>query len=72
MDRLDELRDGPRRRRSKLSKTNGSLRLFLMKEAWRESSHSLDNPGEVEQWYFEDEGIVLIELEPEEDDGIPK
>jgi hypothetical protein len=67
MDRLDELRDGPRRRRSKLSKTNGSLRLFLMREAWRDTEHTLDNPGEVDQWYFADEGIVVIELEPEDD-----
>jgi hypothetical protein len=36
-----------------------------MKPAWSGTNHTLESPGVVEQWYFEDEGLVVVDLEPD-------
>jgi hypothetical protein len=38
-----------------------------MKRAWKDHGHSLDDPGEVEQIYLEDEGVIVVDLNPEGD-----
>jgi hypothetical protein len=44
----------------------GSFRATLIKRACREHGHSLDEPGEIEQFYFDDEGVIAIKLDPED------
>lgn len=61
---LKRLRDGgPYRSRRSLNNVNGTITVSIMKDAWEDSQHSLDDPGEVDTWYYPDRGILLVDLE---------
>jgi len=54
----------PRRdERTLIPQGRSALTVTIMKRAWEESAHSPDEPGEVVQWYFPDDGVILIDLE---------
>jgi len=56
---------GPRRStRSLVPQGDGALVVSIMKEAWEEAGHSPENPGEVDEWYYPDKNVVLIDLDP--------
>jgi len=65
---IQELRpDGaPVRRQSNLIRNNQSFQMTLMKRAVVESERSLEDPGQVDQYYFEDEDMVVIDLQTDE------
>jgi hypothetical protein len=46
-----------------LNRVRRSLTITLMKDAWRDTDHTLESPGEVEQWWFPEKGIVAIDLD---------
>lgn len=39
-----------------------SLTVTVMKDAWEEQDRSLDEPGSVDQYWFEGTGLVLLDL----------
>lgn len=69
---IDSLTDGgPCGRQSSLSPSpsgrgdgTGSLRLTLLKRACNETGHYVDDPGTVEQYYFADKDVVVVDLSP--------
>ena len=67
-DRISELQsDGfPTKKTSKLTPNSGSFTLRIMKRAVIESERNEDDPGEVDQYFFEDDGIVVIDLKNDE------
>lgn len=67
-DQIEDLRpDGqPIRTTSKLTRNNGSFHMRLMKRAVDESGREPENPGEIDQYYYEDEELVVIDLSPNE------
>jgi len=65
--------DGPRGDRRSLTASSagrgdgaGSFRATLIRRACEEHGHSLDEPGEIEEYYFSDMGIIAIDLNPGE------
>jgi hypothetical protein len=67
-EEISRLRDGgAQRSRRSLVNLGGVLTVSLMREAW-EGRYDLDNPGEVDQWYYPDKGIVVIDLEGDRND----
>lgn len=64
--KINELRDGPVRGRYSLTRVGNrdALRVLLMQEAW-EGTRDPENPGKVDQYYFDDEDIVVIDLNPD-------
>lgn len=67
-DRISELQgDGyPTRKTSKLTPNSGSFHLTVMRRAVVESGRNVDDPGEVDQYFFEEEGMVVIDLKDDE------
>jgi hypothetical protein len=65
-DKINELRDGPVRDRYSLTRVGdrNALRVLLMQEAWQ-GTRDPDNPGKVDQYYFADEELVVIDLTPD-------
>lgn len=60
---LNDLRgDQPRRSTRSLTNYSGILAVSIMREAIEDSQHTYDDPGDVEQWYYPDEGLVVIDL----------
>jgi len=57
---------GPRHQRVSLVRNRTSLRTVIMQEAWQSEGIDPETAGEVEQWYFPDEGLVVIDLEVED------
>jgi hypothetical protein len=56
---------GPRKSsRSLVPQGEGALVVSIMKEAWQEAGHEVDDPGDVDQWYYPDKDVVLIDLNP--------
>lgn len=62
---LSEMSDGQPRRdeRTLIRQGRSALTVTLMKRAWEDSGHDLDDPGEIVQWYYPEDGVVLIDLE---------
>jgi hypothetical protein len=58
--------DLPEKRRTKLSPSNQSFQITLMKRAVDAAGRELDDPGTVEQIWFEDEQLVVIDLSNDE------
>jgi len=55
---------GPRRRTSSLiPQGRNGLTVYLMKEALENADVDRDDPGEVDQWYFPDEGLIVLDLD---------
>lgn len=54
---------GPRRTTNQLIHNNGSLQVTVQSEAWRAAGFSRDDPPEVDQYWFPNEGLVVIDLE---------
>lgn len=63
-DLIRELRpdETPEMVSTKLSRSNESFQTTLMKSAVTKSGRSLDSPGEVDQFFFEDEQMLVIDL----------
>jgi hypothetical protein len=45
------------------SHSGGSFRVTLLKDGPEECGHSVEDPGDVGQWYFPDESVIVIDLE---------
>jgi len=58
--------DLPEKRRTKLSASNQSYQLTLMKRAVVDAGRDIDDPGTVEQIWYEDEQLVVIDLSNDE------
>jgi hypothetical protein len=63
---------GPRGRKYSLSASTsgrgdgtGTFRLTLLPRACREAGHTLRDPGTVEEYYFSDEQMLVVDLNPE-------
>lgn len=54
--------EGPRTTKSSLTLNGYSVQTVLMKEAILESVHDLDNLGDVEQHWFSEHGMLVIDL----------
>jgi hypothetical protein len=44
----------------------GSFRASLIKRACEDAGHTLESPGEIEQYYFADRDVIAIDLNPED------
>lgn len=67
-ERLDEL-DGsqfPESGRYSLIRQGGALTATIMADAWRDAGYDIEDPPEVKEYYFEDLGLLVIDLESEE------
>lgn len=40
-----------------------SLTMTIMADAWKDANIDLNDPGTADQYYYRDEGVVLIDLE---------
>lgn len=73
-DEVQSLTDGgPRGQQYSLTASSsghgngwGTFRIVLHPEACRDAGHTLDNPGTVEQYYFSDENMLVLDLNPED------
>lgn len=65
---IDDIRaDGyPRRETYSLLPMDGAVRLAVMADAVREAGHDIDDPGSVEQYWFESKDMIVIDLEPKD------
>lgn len=52
----------PRRKTTKLTPSNKSFQTTLMKQAIIKSGRDLNDPGTVEQFFFEGESMLVIDL----------
>jgi hypothetical protein len=61
---LDQMQDrGAKHRRTSLIRYNKtSTRATLMKDALEDWGHDGDELGDVDQWYFEDQGVIAFDL----------
>lgn len=48
-----------------LGKTNNSLRCMIMREAWQDQDIDIDSPGTVDQYYFPQQGFLVIDFNDE-------
>lgn len=56
--------DIPKYEHSGLQRHNASsLRLTIMEDAWKDAGIDQENPGEVNQYYFEEEGLLVVDLD---------
>jgi len=61
--KIQDINDGPRKRkRPLLNHSNGSFRTTLIKEACESAGHSLEDPGDAVQWWFQDRDLLVIDL----------
>ncbi len=61
---VDRLREegSPRKTTTSITRNHRSYQTTLMKRAIRESDQSLEEPGEVDQIWFADEGMLVLNL----------
>lgn len=61
---VEQLRaDGsPRKTTTSITRNHRSFQTTLMKRAMRESEQSLEDPGQVDQIWFSDEGMLVLDL----------
>lgn len=52
----------PRTRTFSLQAKGNSLVCTVMKKAWRDAGEEFDNPGTVEQTYYPEEGLVVLDF----------
>jgi hypothetical protein len=45
-----------------LHRNRNSLRVTLMKDAWQAAGRSLESPGSVQQYWFENRDMLLIDF----------
>ena len=67
-DLIRELRadDQPIQKTTTLTFSAGSFTTTVMKEACDQAGRSQDDPGEVPQYFFEDEQMLVIDLQNDE------
>jgi len=58
----------PVRREMTLSKNRYSLYVTIMKEAWEDAGIDPDEPGAVDQYYYPDEGVVVLDMAGHDDE----
>jgi len=58
--------NSPQKRRTSLISGAGSFNVTLMKCAVDDAGRSPDQPGNVDQYWFEDEQMVVIDLSNDE------
>ena len=64
-DAIQEMRESqPRSKTMSLNRVRRSLTITLMKDAWRETEHSLEDPGHAEEWWFPEKDVLVIDLNP--------
>lgn len=44
----------------------GSLTVSVMSDAWKEQGRTVDDPGTVDQYWFEGTGLVLLDFNNDE------
>jgi hypothetical protein len=59
---MGELRDQPQHDRRSLSPRGDSLSTTLIAEAWQDAGIDPDDAGEADQWYFQEQGVVVIDF----------
>lgn len=59
---IRELREVPEKTSRLPMRMNQSLCVTIMKDAWREEDINLEDPGELDQYWFEEDGFVVIDL----------
>lgn len=65
---LDDLiSGGPNPQTSSLVRQHESFTTTLLKQACQEAGHSLDDPGSVDQYWFRDQQMLVIDLDPKSD-----
>lgn len=58
--------DFPQFRHSELVRSHDTtLRLTIMKDAWKDAGIDIEDPGGVQQYYFEEEGVLVVDLNQE-------
>lgn len=55
-----------RTRKFRLQRNRQSLRCNVMKRAWEDAGVSLNDPCEVKQTYFPDEGLIVLDFQTDE------
>lgn len=67
-DLIRELRsdDQPEHQRTTLTFSAGSFTTTVMSQAVKKSGRDPDDPGKVSQYFYEDEQMVVIDLENDE------
>ena len=55
----------PRTTRTSLTRNNQSVQTVLMKKAIEEAGRDFENPGRVQQYWFKEEGMLVLDLSRE-------
>jgi hypothetical protein len=55
----------PYRDEMSLIKNDRSLRMTVPNDAWENAGRELDNPGEVDLFWFKDDDILIVDLSNE-------
>lgn len=56
----------PRTRTYSLQRKGNSLFCTVMKKAWQDAGESFENPGEIKQTYYPEEGLVVLDFNTDE------
>lgn len=60
---IGKMRSEPPKKESLAVINNGtSLRTTIMADAWADAGIDPENPGELDHYYFQAEGVILIDL----------
>lgn len=62
---IGETGEVPKQEDMRLLRNRESLRMTIMQQAWRDAGIDIENPGRWKQYYFENSGFVLIDLNGE-------
>jgi len=55
--------DGIRKRTSLRLNSGGSIRTSIYKDACRAAGIDFDDPGEVDQWWFPEQNVIVLDLD---------
>jgi hypothetical protein len=65
---IDGLRESgmPEKDEMSLQRQRKSLYCTIMASAWQDAGESLDNPGVVKQYYYPEDGVLVLEFDADE------
>ena len=61
--------DGIRKQATLRLNSSGSFRLSIYKDACVAADIDLDDPGKIDQWWFPDKNVIVLDLGGGDEDG---
>lgn len=52
----------PKHRNYQLTPHHGTMQLTVMPDAWKGAGRTQDEPGDVDQYYFEEQDLLVVDL----------